>query len=422
MHNTQILKKVSNMRLGVGYPDEQYFVNDENIQKVLSIDKYQNSWLTGLLKCIDYVKTRTTVERMVEIGSYQGESTTLFAHIFQPKELYAVDPFVNGYDDYDGSSTGDFTNVIHNFEERIKKFSCIKHIKDFSYGAVTKFEDNSLDFVYVDGDHTYDGVVRDIKLYLPKIKSGGFIAGHDLGKETVTKAIKNQLGEVDIYFEDSSWVLQVTNRVKNNSRLHTIPNTRIGKTFDQPITANDEDIEFILNNPKTNEQKKKRVEGMLNFQKYFQSRNIKKILQFGAYQGETTELLAKYLKPDIIWTIENFESNPQEISEVVNLQHAEENFHIRTEKYPCVRLLKVDYSTAIEQIIENESIDLVYISDFRDKDHVKWIINHCRPKLKKSGYITGIGWGSGDVVFSCLETIGDVDVYFDDGSWIKQIN
>ena len=419
--DNSVLRKASNMRLGVGYPDEQYFVNDENIQKVLSIDKYQNSWLTGLLKCIDYVKTRTTVERMVEIGSYQGESTTLFAHIFQPKELYAVDPFVNGYDEFDGSSTGDFTDVIHNFEERTKQFPCIKHIKDFSYGAVTQFEDNSLDFVYVDGDHTYDGVIRDIKLYLPKIKSGGFIAGHDLGKETVTKAIRNQLGEVDIYFEDSSWVIQVTNRVKNNSRLHTIPNARIGRTMDQPITANDEDIEFVLNHPKTNEARKVYVQGLLDFFEHLKTKNVKRILQFGAYQGEITELLSKYLKPDVIWTIENFESNPQDISETVDLQHAEENFNIRTEKYPCVKLLKVDYVTALEKIIENESVDLVYISDFRDKDHVKWIINHCLPKLKKSGYITGIGWGSGDVVFACLETIGDVDRFFDDGSWVKEI-
>jgi len=53
-------------------------------------------------------------------------------------------------------------------------------------------------------DHTYEGVIRDIKMYLPKIKVGGFIAGHDLGRESVTKALRNQLGEVDARFEDSS--------------------------------------------------------------------------------------------------------------------------------------------------------------------------------------------------------------------------
>ena len=63
------------MRLGVGYPDDQYFVTEENIATVLNNNNYQNSWLTGLLGCIDYVNQRTKVEKMVEIGSYQGEST-----------------------------------------------------------------------------------------------------------------------------------------------------------------------------------------------------------------------------------------------------------------------------------------------------------------------------------------------------------
>ena len=417
--DNSVLRKASNMRLGVGYPDEQYLVTDENIQTVLSLDKYQNSWLTGLLKCIDYVKTRTTVERMVEIGSYQGESTTLFAHIFKPNELYSVDPFVNGYDDCDGSSTGDFTNVIHNFNERIKHFPCIKHIRDFSYGAVTQFEDDSLDFVYVDGDHTYDGVIRDIKLYLPKIKSGGFIAGHDLGKETVTKAIRNQLGEVDIYFEDSSWVIQVTNRVKNNSKLHTLPNSKIGRGLDQPITSNDEDIEYALS--KKTGHAKQSLEGTLKFFEYLKNKNIKRVLELGAYQGENTELLAKYLNPDAIWVGEKFDTQPQSISEPVNLIHAEENFAVRTQKYPCVKLIKYDPQIMFERVIEDESIDLVVLSEHKDKESLKVQIVNAVKKLKKPGYIAGIGWGSGDVVFACLETVGDVDIYFDDSSWVKQI-
>jgi predicted O-methyltransferase YrrM len=413
------LRKCSNMRLGVGYPDDQYFVTEENIANVLNNNNYQNSWLTGLLGCIDYVNQRTKVEKMVEIGSYQGESTTLFALKFNPKELYAVDPFVNGYDEFDGSSTGDFTNVVHNFNLRISQYQCINHIKDFSYAVLDKFEDNSLDFVYVDGDHTYEGVVRDIKMYLPKIKVGGFIAGHDLGRESVTKALRNQLGEVDARFEDSSWVVQVTQRVKNNSRLHTIPNAKIGRGLDQPITSNDEDIEYALSK-KTGEAKLN-AEGTLKFFKYLQNRNIKRILEIGAYQGENTELLAKYLTPEAIWVGEKFESSPQDISEPVSPVHAEENFAIRTEKYPCVKLIKYDPTIMFERIIEDSSVDLVVLSEHKNKEELKSQLMNAVKKLKKPGYIAGIGWGSGDVVFACLETIGDVDIYFDDSSWIKEI-
>lgn len=417
MDNT--LRKCSNMRLGVGYPDDQYFVNDENIISVLANEKYQNNWLTGLIGCINYVKDRIKVENMVEIGSYQGESTTLFAHYLQPNKLYAIDPFVNGYDEFDGSSTGDFTNVIHNFNLRIQQFPCIKHIKNFSYAALDQFEDDSLDFVYVDGDHTYEGVVKDIKMYLPKIKVGGFIAGHDLGRESVTKALRNQLGEVDARFEDSSWVVQVTQRVKNNSKLHTIPNSKIGRGLDQPITSNDGDIEYALS--KKSGHAKISAEGILKFFEYLKTKNIKRILELGAYQGENTELLAKYLNPESIWVCEKFESQPQLIDEVVNLQHAEENFMIRTEKYPCVKLIKFCEEMLFERVIENESIDLIVFSEHKNKDVLKDQIVNAVKKLKKPGYIAGIGWGSGDVVFACLETVGDVDLYFDDSSWVKEI-
>lgn len=203
-----VLKNVTNMRMGVSTND-QYFVTDENIRSVLLNDKYQNTWLTGLIKCAEYIKSKTTVDRMVEIGCYQGESTTIFAHILKPKELYAIDPFKNGYDDTDASSFSNFEDIFYNFNLRINEFPCIKHISAFSYEAVDKFEDGSLDFVYIDGNHTYEGVLRDIKSYLPKIKKSGFISGHDLGKETVTNAIQDTLGEVDIYFEDSSWIKKV---------------------------------------------------------------------------------------------------------------------------------------------------------------------------------------------------------------------
>jgi hypothetical protein len=216
--NNQILKKVTNMRLGI-CSDDQYIVSDENIKNVLSNQKYQNTWLTGLLKCIEYVKSKTNVERMIEIGCYQGESTTLFAHGFKPSELYAIDPFENGYDDTDSSSIGDFTDIIYNFNSRISHFPCIKHIKDYSYNVSNQFKDNSFDFIYIDGNHTFDAVVNDIKLYLPKIKTNSFIGGHDWGNGNVVNAVLHELKDVDIFFEDSSWIIQVTEDIKQNKKL-----------------------------------------------------------------------------------------------------------------------------------------------------------------------------------------------------------
>lgn len=52
-------------------------------------------------------------------------------------------------------------------------------IKDSSANASEGFDNGSLDFVYLDGDHSYEGCKSDIDSWLPKIKSGGILAGHD---------------------------------------------------------------------------------------------------------------------------------------------------------------------------------------------------------------------------------------------------
>ena len=343
-----------------------------------------------------------------EIGVQAGKYTKRLIESIPNLELLCVDRWY-----------GKHTFYERKFRYNLGHYPGIIIKKGLSVEVARTITNESLDFVYIDGDHTYEGVVKDIKMYLPKIKVGGFIAGHDLGRESVTKALRNQLGEVDARFEDSSWVVQVTQRVKNNAKLHTIPNSKIGRGLDQPITANDEDIQYALS--KKSGHSKLNAEAIIKFFEYLKTKNIKRILEIGAYQGENTELLAKYLNPEAIWVSEEFQSQPQMIDETINLQHAEENFMMRTEKYPCVKLIKFCPETMFERIIENESVDLVVFSEHKNKDVLKNQIVNAVKKLKKPGYIAGIGWGSGDVVFACLETVGDVDLYFDDSSWVKEI-
>jgi hypothetical protein len=55
--------------------------------------------------------------------------------------------------------------------------------------AVTKFADNSLDFVYLDGNHTYDFVKQDLNAWYNKVKVGGILAGHDYPLKSVKQAV-----------------------------------------------------------------------------------------------------------------------------------------------------------------------------------------------------------------------------------------
>lgn len=56
-----------------------------------------------------------------------------------------------------------------------------------------KFNDRSLDFVFIDAEHTYEAVAADIRAWLPKVKPGGFIAGHDYRIPGVAQAVQELL-------------------------------------------------------------------------------------------------------------------------------------------------------------------------------------------------------------------------------------
>jgi hypothetical protein len=68
------------------------------------------------------------------------------------------------------------------YQQTLKRLSpypnCII-IRKTSMGAVGDFEDNSIDFVYIDGNHSFKYVAEDICEWVKKVKVGGFICGHD---------------------------------------------------------------------------------------------------------------------------------------------------------------------------------------------------------------------------------------------------
>jgi len=58
---------------------------------------------------------------------------------------------------------------------------CYEHIN--SWDVAINYVDESLDFVFLDGDHSYDSIKKDICAWLPKVKKNGIIAGHDFSNQ-----------------------------------------------------------------------------------------------------------------------------------------------------------------------------------------------------------------------------------------------
>jgi len=162
-----------------------------------AIPGYRNNRLFGLN---DLIKENLNSESIVcELGSHVGSSSALFAYYC--KLVYCVDVWIKIKEDYIPEFENEFDDYMVNFDNFVK-------IKSTSIDASYKFDDNTFDLVYVDADHEYESVKDDINHWLPKIKKGGFIAGHDFYPfdNGVKKAVLEIIGIPDKTYEDSSWI------------------------------------------------------------------------------------------------------------------------------------------------------------------------------------------------------------------------
>ena len=165
----------------------------------------------GLQDMINWLNAiRPTSEmRMIEIGSYVGESTLMFAQNF--KEVVSVDPYINDYDlTDDACHHAPFDKVYAEFIKNTLAIHNIKSIRETSQNAFSILKDQQWDMVYIDGLHTFEGVSYDIEHYKSIIKPGGFICGHDYGWGNVRHAIGQLLDDnVDLTFNDGSWAKRI---------------------------------------------------------------------------------------------------------------------------------------------------------------------------------------------------------------------
>jgi hypothetical protein len=98
------------------------------------------------------------------------------------------------------------------FDARVANFKNVKKLRMTSRAAVSLFAAASLDFVYIDGIHTYAAVRSDIERWLPRIKPGGMIGGHDFSASDwpgVVRAVIDTVGHPDAVYKDASWIKQL---------------------------------------------------------------------------------------------------------------------------------------------------------------------------------------------------------------------
>lgn len=158
----------------------------------------------------DYVLDGAVI---AEIGVYAGESTRIFMETSKVRELWAIDIWKDGYNDRDQHG-----KVYPMWQVRCAFFDNLDEFKDklvvlqaTSLTAARIAPDCFFDLVYIDGNHDLEPVTADITAWLPKVKPGGVISGHDYQGSWpgVIQAVDSILGGPDRVYKDTSWVKKV---------------------------------------------------------------------------------------------------------------------------------------------------------------------------------------------------------------------
>ena len=159
----------------------------------------------------------------VEIGSFEGRGSVLIHNILcnnKDSLLYCIDPFDNEY--VKGNDLMSFWNHACNgqyvkFKNNTSSLSKIIEMKGISDIMIPMLGDNSIDFCYIDGDHSPEQVYKDIKNIFRKMKNKGIVLFDDylwtingiVTKKGIDKFLEEYKGKYELLFQNYQLAIRV---------------------------------------------------------------------------------------------------------------------------------------------------------------------------------------------------------------------
>ncbi len=156
--------------------------------------------------------------QFVEIGAFLGKSTSFMAveisNSHKDIRFDVVDTWEGSIEHQQGAEHERKTvlegTLFDNFKRNMKPVAhIITPVRMPSLEAAKRYRDGALDFAFLDASHDYDNVKADIAAWKPKVKSGGYLGGHDyqLLFPGVMKAVQEEFAQ----FETSgfTWLVRI---------------------------------------------------------------------------------------------------------------------------------------------------------------------------------------------------------------------
>ena len=140
--------------------------------------------LAGILKATNAIQYGTGAE----IGVLYGDTSFHLLNEIPSLNLYSVDPYLP-YDEPDRTAEH-MAKYEADARRRLSQFGARSiMMKCTSVEAAPVITDESLDFVFIDAQHTYEACKEDIDTWFAKVRPGGFITGHDYRWDGVNRAV-----------------------------------------------------------------------------------------------------------------------------------------------------------------------------------------------------------------------------------------
>lgn len=152
-----------------------------------------------------------------EIGVCMGDYSKVILDVVNPKKLFLVDVWGHislSYNDHLMADNIEQEKRFQHVTKQFLNFSNVYVVRTMSSNMPGIFPENFFDWIYIDGDHSYEGCKLDLNIAKKLVKENGYILGHDYNYK-----FQGVVDSVNQFVEENGYYLSFITRDKNPTYL-----------------------------------------------------------------------------------------------------------------------------------------------------------------------------------------------------------